>query len=236
MAPTLGRSSSSELFTRQTVRATDWPPRETCLEFGRNGRRGPSRKCATWRISASRFWRKATLKRRQCDTVLAQSDGRIAVTAKKHERRRLSVAHPCTEVAHGVHSPRDGRSATNRVGPLFCGEPTCSRVRQDRLHAWDWLSSDTCQNPMPRNFGGTRTQTIPSPSSRAIVLTQTHAAHAWSAIAIHAARPHGMAGTPPPLQDVAGPAFSTVRDPVKQRLTRGLNVRDHRHLRVLRWP
>jgi hypothetical protein len=36
-----------------------------------------------WRILASFFWPKATLKRRQCDTVLAQNADRFAMMAKK---------------------------------------------------------------------------------------------------------------------------------------------------------
>jgi hypothetical protein len=36
-----------------------------------------------WRIFAALFWPKATLKRRQCDTVLAQNAGPFAMMPKK---------------------------------------------------------------------------------------------------------------------------------------------------------
>jgi hypothetical protein len=58
----------------------------TCSEFGRNGTTravGEMRHMAHFCVAV---WRKATLKRRQCDAVLAQNSGRIAMTTKKPAR------------------------------------------------------------------------------------------------------------------------------------------------------
>ena len=140
---------------------------------------------------------------------------------KARQRRRLSVAHPCTEVAHGVHSPARGTVSDEpgRASFLRGAWVTCSWVRQDWLHAWGSLSSETCQNPLPRIFGGTHARRRLISLKTAIVLTQTHAAHASLAIAAHAAPPwHG--GNSAAAPRCGRTSLSTVGDPVKQRLTR----------------
>ena len=171
-----------------------------------------------WRILASLFGPETTPKRHQCVTVFAEKRRRNSDDGQKHQlSRRLSEARQCTEVTHGVHSRAERRGRRrNRSGLSLCGSlwpwppapgrASLARCRHPEAH---------CRNPsMPKEALGCH------PGTQTIDLTRDECRSRLVDDRISCRGPMACRGHPSPLQSVAGRSFSTIRDPVKPRLTK----------------
>ena len=171
-------------------------------------------KCAMWRIVASLFGPETTPMRHQCVTVLGQNDAGILRTANNPDfYSRLSEARQCTEVTHGVHFARKGRgSRRTNPGLSLCGTYHLPPGPQAWRHA-AVLRPIAKTRACRKSLWGCHPRTPTIDLARGDCRSRLVDEHLML-------RPPGRSEKPPPFYGVAGRALSTIRDPVKPRLTR----------------
>ena len=188
-----------------------------------------------WRMYASLFWPKATPMRHRFGPK-RRSNRDDAEKARWY--RNLPVAHPCTKVTHAVHSPPRRGSAKNLVGACF--SPVSAALAASSRLTQAWCHDPACTGTRARRITYCRNATH---ARRRSTSPKTTIAHPSSTIASHLIscrtpmpltpprrshlvsshimpRPPSLGGGSAAALSLAGPTLSTVRDPVKPRLTR----------------